>query len=240
MPRIWQKIRMLWDTPARWPFVVATLLLIVAALANTVSLERIRETLELWLASQLDWGVIGFIVACTVLMAFAIPEVVLGVIAGNILGFVWGSLSFCIAGLLCSLLVFLITRRFLQARVQSMLVSYPKLRAIEGIVNDGGLSLLCLLRLLPVNPALMSYALATTKVRLRSYLLANFCMLPGWVLTVYFGHVATNVVKVAGGINQYAPLRDTLTIAGLALAVVAIVYTTRLALKQCALADTSE
>ena len=67
------------------------------------------------------------------------------------------------------------------------------------MVNEGGLRLLCLLRLLPVNPAIMGYAMAMTKVRLWPYLLASCCMIPAWILTVYFGCVATDVVKVLGG-----------------------------------------
>lgn len=237
---VYRKAHAIWDTPVRWFVVIASLFLVIAVVIDTINLEQVYKAMQAWTTGKHDLSIIAFTLGCAILMSAIIPEVILGVAAGNLFGFVWGSISFCVSGLLCSLLVFFIARTCLQSRVQSVISGYPRLRAIEGVVSNGRLRLLCLLRLLPLNPALMSYALATTKVKLWPYLLASMCMIPGWVLTVYFGHVTANVTKLAGGASVYMPLRDTLTIGGLLLSIAVMVYITRVAARHCGTYDESQ
>lgn len=235
--KIYRNIRSTGMTSFRWPIVIVALVLMAAALVEPVNLGEAAKATQLWVIDQRNLGVIGFVLACTILMAIVIPEAVLGVAAGSLFGFMWGSIWFTVSGLLSTLLVFILARRYLQGPIQSFLARRPKLQAIETTVSDSGLRLLCLLRLLPLNPAIMSYALATTKIGIGPYLLASCCMIPGWILTVYFGYVATDVVAIAGGASEFAPLQDTLKIAGLVLAIGVMIYVTRVAAKQCSAND---
>ena len=216
--------------------VIALLLMIVAALDSN-NLDSVLATTKSWLAVNRDWGIFVFILISTVAMTVVIPEAIFGIAAGSLYGFVWGSVSLCIAGLLCATLVFFIARGFLHGPVQHWLSAYPRLRALEGVVNEGGLRLLCLLRLLPINPAIMSYAMAMTKVRLWPYLLASCCMIPAWILTVYFGCVATDIVKIVGGASEFVPLRDTLAAIGLVFSIAVMVYVARLAARHYSLEE---
>lgn len=216
------------------PVVVTVLVLLtIAVLAQPSNLETVLGMTEAWLAGHRDWGIIVFILVSTISMLVVIPEAIFGIAAGSLFGFVWGSISLCVSGLLCAVLVFLVARSFLQRPVQHLLSCYPRIQAIEEVVNAGGLRLLCLLRLLPVNATIMSYALAMTKVRLWPYLVASCCMIPAWILTVYFGCVAADMVKVTGGTSEFAPLRDTLAVVGLVVSIMVMVYIGRLAARRC-------
>lgn len=234
-----QKMRQIWNTLAGWqgilvPLGLAALALVtIGVLTGPVHLAAVRQVTEAWLTSHPEWGIVVFILISAISMSAIIPEAIFGIAAGALFGFVWGTISFCISGLLCALFVFLVTRRFLQTRVQNALPEYPKLQAVEAAVSHGRLRVLCLLRLLPVNPAIMSCILASTRVSLWPYLLTSCCMIPAWILTVYFGCVTTNVANIASGAAELAPLRDTLVIAGLILSVAVMVHITRLAAKQC-------
>jgi uncharacterized membrane protein YdjX (TVP38/TMEM64 family) len=217
--------------------VIALLLMTIAALIDFNNLDSALATTESWLAVNRDWGIFAFILISTVAMTVVIPEAIFGIAAGSLFGFVWGSILLCVSGLLCVTLVFFIARGFLHGPAQHWLSAYPRLRALEGIVNEGGLRLLCLLRLLPVNPAIMSYAMAMTKVRLWPYLLASCCMIPAWILTVYFGCVATDVVKVVSGASEFVPLRDALAAISLVFSIAVMVYVTRLAARYYSLEE---
>ncbi len=238
--KIFRNMRSIKITSYRWPIVVVLLIVTIGMLVGPIDFGEAVETTQAWIVDQRNWGVIGFVLACTILMTIVIPEAILGVAAGSLFGFVWGSIWFTVAGLLSTLLVFIIARRFLQEPIQTFLARRPKLQAIETAVNHSGLRLLCLLRLLPLNPAIMSYALATTKVRTGPYLLASCCMIPGWIITVYFGYLATDVAAIAGGASEFAPLQDTLKIVGLMLSIGVMVYVTRVAAKQYSANDPVE
>ncbi|MDH3670031.1 MAG: VTT domain-containing protein [Gammaproteobacteria bacterium] len=209
--------------------VIALLLMIVAAFIDSNNLDSALAATERWLAVNRNWGIFAFILISTVAMTMVIPEAIFGIAAGSLYGFVWGSILLCVSGLLCATLVFFIARGFMHGPVQNWLSTHPRLRALEGVVDEGGLRVLCLLRLLPVNPAIMSYAMAMTRVQLWPYLLASCCMTPAWILTVYFGCVATDVVKVVGGASEFVPLRDTLVATSLVFSIAVMVYVTRLA-----------
>lgn len=213
------------------------LLMIVAPLIDSNNLDSTLAATGSWFAVNRDWGILAFIIISTVAMTVVIPEAIFGIAAGSLYGFVWGSISLVVSGLLCATLVFFIARGFLHGPIQQWLNTHPRFRAVEGVVNDGGLRLLCLLRLLPVNPAIMSYAMAMTKVRLWPYLLASCCMIPAWILTVYFGCVATDVVRVAGGAGEFVPLRDTLAAITLVFSIAVMVYVTRLAARHYSLEE---
>jgi|GEM_PF-2707358 len=217
--------------------VIVLLLMIIAALIDSNNLDSALATTESWLSVNRDWGILTFIFISTVAMTVVIPEAIFGISAGSLFGFVWGSISLCVAGLLCATLVFFIARNFLRGPAQHWLSAYPRLGALEGVVNEGGLRLLCLLRLVPINPAIMGYAMAMTKVRLWPYLLANCCMIPAWILMVYFGCVATDVVKVLGGASEFVPLRDTLAAIGLVFSIAVMVYVTRSAARHYSLEE---
>ena len=217
--------------------VIALLLMIVATLIDSNNLDNTLTVTESWFSANRDWGIFAFIVISTVAMTVVIPEAIFGIAAGSLYGFVWGSISLCVSGLLCATLVFFIARGCLHGPVQNWLNAYPRLRVLEGVVNEGGFRLLCLLRLLPVNPAIMSYAMAMTKVRLWPYLLASCCMIPAWILTVYFGCVATDVVKVVSGASEFVPLRDALAAISLVFSIAVMVYVTRLAARHYSLEE---
>ena len=63
-----------------------------------------------------------------------------------------------------------------------------------------GRKIVLLLRLSPVFPFnLLNYALGLTRVRFADYLVASIGMLPGTLLYVYYGKVAGDVARLAGG-----------------------------------------
>jgi uncharacterized membrane protein YdjX (TVP38/TMEM64 family) len=81
---------------------------------------------------------------------------------------------------------------------------HPKFKAIDDAVAREGWKIVALIRLAPVFPfSLTSYAFGLTRLPWWQYFLANFAMIPGTVMYIYFGYLAraTFTDDVPGKIN---------------------------------------
>ncbi|MEJ2170137.1 MAG: hypothetical protein P8X90_31950 [Desulfobacterales bacterium] len=79
-----------------------------------------------------------------------------------------------------------------------MLAARPALTAIQRAVGRDEFRLQLLLRLTPLNPAIISYRLGSAGVRFSSFLIACLALTPSLIIEVYFGHVGKHTVMLAG------------------------------------------
>ena len=154
--------------------------------------------LERAVAALGPWGPLALIGAIVLLGPLLVPDSIFGVTAGVTFGLWVGTASYFAGLYLVCLAIQLVSRRWFQERVLHLLASRARLRAAVLAAPRGGVRLTFLIRLIPINQALLSYALGAAGVPLRFALVGNTAMLAHVFPTVYFGAAAAHVTRMAG------------------------------------------
>ena len=153
-----------------------------------------------WVNGLGVWGPIIFIggyVAATVAL---VPGSVLTLAAGPIFGLGKGVIYVFTAATIGASLAFLVGRYVARGAIEQRLEGNPRFAAIDRAVGREGRKIVLLLRLSPVFPFnLLNYSLGLTNVRFADYAVASVGMLPGTFLYTYYGTVAGEVTRLAGG-----------------------------------------
>lgn len=143
------------------------------------------------------WGPLALIAATLLLSPFFVPDSIFGIAAGASFGLAAGTLYYFLGVYLMCLAVQFASKRWLGARVLRRLESRPRLRAAVLAAPRGGARFTFLVRLVPINQALLSYALGASGVPLRFALIGNVGMLVHMFPTVYFGAAAAHLTRMA-------------------------------------------
>jgi uncharacterized membrane protein YdjX (TVP38/TMEM64 family) len=175
--------------------------------------------LERVIAALGPWGPLALIVAILLLGPLLFPDSIFGIAAGVTFGLAAGTVYYFLGVYLMCLAVQLVSRRWLQERVLRRLESRPRLRAAVLAVPRGGVRSTFLIRLIPVNQALLSYALGAAGVPLRFALIGNAAMLTHLLPTVYFGAAAAQVTRMAGKGHRQWEAEGVLLMLGLGVCV---------------------
>lgn len=213
--------------------------LLVFELAALVPFAAWADQLAAWVRSAGVFGVAVFAVVYIAAAVFMLPGSVLTLMAGFAFGPVWGTLLVSPVSVLAAALAFTLGRTVARERVAARAAGDARFAAIDRAIGDQGFRVVALLRLSPVLPFnLLNYALGLTRVSLRDYVLASWIgMLPGTILYVYLGSVATNLGGGAPS-DDADTARVALYWVGLLATVLATVVITRAARR--ALAQTLE
>lgn len=224
-----------WAARAAGAVAVGLVMIEVAAL---VPLATWADQMAAWIRSAGVVGIAAFAVVYVAAAVFMLPGSVLTVMAGFAFGPVWGTVLVSPVSVLAATLAFTLGRTVARDRVAARAASDPRFRAIDQAIGDQGFRVVALLRLSPVLPFnLLNYALGLTRVSIRDYLLASWVgMLPGTVLYVYLGSVATNLGSGTG--DDGASARAVLYWIGLLATVAVTVLVSRAARR--ALVETLE
>lgn len=179
-----------------------------------------------WVDGLGAWGVVAFVIGYAVATVAFVPGSLLTLGAGAIFGLAEGTALVLVAATLGASAAFLVSRYVARGAVERRLAGNPRLAAIDRAIGEQGWKIVLLLRLSPVFPFnLLNYALGLTRVRFRDFVAASIGMLPGTVLYVYYGKVAGDVARLAGGAEVR---RDAGYYAVLGLGLVATVLVTTL------------
>ena len=144
---------------------------------------------------SISWLVfIIFYVMATVLV---LPGSLLTLAAGFLFGLGYGFAIVSLASTLGATCAFLVGRFLARDWVAAKLQSQPRFSALDAAVGEQGAVVVLLTRLSPIFPfSLLNYGLGLTQVKLSHYVLASWAgMIPGTLLYVYLGSIASN--------NQY-------------------------------------
>ena len=184
------------------------------------------------------WGPIVFILAYTIASIAFVPASLLTLGAGALCGVVKGTVFVMVGATLGATAAFLIARYVARDWVAARVRRDPRFAAIDKAIADEGLKVVFLLRLSPVVPFnVLNYALGLTRVRVVDYVIASLGMIPGTLLYVYTGKLASVVV---GASNAASPPRGPAfyVVLGLGLAATAAVtiIVTRMATRALAAA----
>ncbi len=162
-----------------------------------------------------------------------LPGSILTLGAGAVFGVLWGTVFVSVASTTGATAAFLAGRYLARDWVAKKLEAFPKFKAVDEAVAEGGGKVVFLVRLSPAFPFnLLNYAFGLTKVRLRDYILPSWAgMLPGTVLYVYLGSLAGDLATLGAGGRAKTPAEWALYAVGLLATVGVTVYVTKLARK---------
>lgn len=177
------------------PFVIVALLVVVAMVLLGQEAERHMDAIEAWIGQLGKLGMLIFILLVVVGTSLLVPESLFGLAAGALFGLVWGILVMLVGNLLACALQFALAHRWLRGPIQRALDSRPLLRAIQKAVVRDELRLQAMLRLTPLNPALISYLLGAAGVRFAGFMLVSPLLAAHFVLEVYLGHAGKQLLE---------------------------------------------
>ena len=182
-------------TPVLWTLGV---ILIVILAFEGHRLEHLLPVVEHRIEALGAWGPVIFVAALIALEPFFFPNTLFGITAGVVFGLWKGYALYFAAIYIANLIIYWIGRVALRRPVLRALDSRPQIRGAVEAASRGGSRLVFWIRLLPLNPAIFSYAFGAVQVPFRSVLLGTLGMFPHLFLDVYLGGVAAHVTTMAG------------------------------------------
>jgi uncharacterized membrane protein YdjX (TVP38/TMEM64 family) len=207
-------------------------LLVVAlvVLARLFDVQTLFKNLLAWVEGAGFAGglvFVGIYITATVLF---VPGSILTLGAGFVFGVLRGTAYVSVASTVGATLAFLVGRYLARDWIAGKVEGNDRFKTIDDAVGREGWKIVGLTRLSPVFPFnLLNYAYGLTKVSLRGYFLASWIgMLPGTLMFVYIGSLASNLATL-GGDRSRTTLEWVLYGVGLLATVAVTVFVTKLA-----------
>jgi uncharacterized membrane protein YdjX (TVP38/TMEM64 family) len=217
------------DVTALIPFVLIGILVVLLIVLVGRDLRHHVDTLESWIAASGDWGLVTFMGTFILLTSVLVPGAILCIIAGALFGLGQGTAVVVAASFVAAALQYGLSRGLLKNRVQRVVAARPSLAAIQRAALRDGLKLQALLRMTPVNPVYVSYAMGAAGVRFRGFMLALLALVPNLFLEVYFGYAGKNAAGMAGRSMGEVVTHDLALFVGLVAFAVVMVRISRMA-----------
>jgi len=173
------------------------------------------------------WGPVVFCIAVVLLEPLLVPDTLFGLAAGAAFGLLAGAAYYFAAVYCMCLVVHWLGRHWLKARALRLLEARPRLRAMVADAPRRGVRFTFLARLVPINQALLGYALGAAGVPLRAAAVGNLGMFTHMLPTVYFGAVAVHVTRMAGKGHREWEVGGVLLVLGFGVSVALMLYVTR-------------
>lgn len=226
----------------RWVRLASILVILASAVIMLRSLPsgRIIALATSWVEQLGWWGPLAFAGIYAVATVLVLPGAALTLAAGAVFGLVAGTIAVSIGATLGAAMCFLIARYLARATIERKLGRYPRFRAVDRAVSQGGWKIVALLRLSPAVPFnLQNYLYGLTAIRFWPCILASWlAMLPGTFMYVYLGYAGRAGVAAAAGQSGRSIGQWLLLGVGLLATIVVTVYVTKLARR--AIADQAE
>ncbi len=204
----------------------------IAVILSSLPVTSLRALAEKTLVDLGPWAPLAFVliyIAATVAM---LPASVLTLAGAALFGFWTAYLAVTFGSVIGAACAFLIARYGARSRVEKTAAKYPKFRAIDDAITEGGWRIVALLRLSPAVPFnLQNYLYGLTNIRFWPYVLTSWlAMIPGTLMYVYLGHAAGQAVSD----RSRTPGEWILLGLGLVATIVVSVYITKLARRKLA------
>lgn len=181
-------------------------------------------------------GAIAFIAIYNLATLLFVPGSLLTMKGGCLFGIFWGTVYVLIAATLGAVWAFLLGRYLSRDWIYRLIGKNPKFQAIDNAVKRDGWKIVLLSRLSPIFPFnLLNYAFGVTQISLKDYILGSLGMIPGTLMYVYLGSLASDLTKL--DMSNYPTTRETqilqwvIRIIGLIATIAVMIYMTRLAKK---------
>ena len=184
-----------------------------------------------WVDGLGFWGPAVFIAGYVVTTIAFIPGAVMTLVAGAVFGLPKATIYVLTGATLGSATAFLISRHLAREAISTRVAGNPRFAAIDRAVGALGFKMVLLMRLSPIFPYnLLNYSLGLTTVRFTDYVLASIGMLPGTLLYTYYGVLAGDVARLAGGAAvEHGPAYYAMLVLGLIATIAVSTLVTRAA-----------
>lgn len=219
---------------AEWVKLVSVAVIVIGLLVIATALP-----LEQGIRAVIDWveelGPVGPLVYAGIYMlvtVLMIPAAAFSIAAGALFGLFWGTVAVWLGSNLGAAVALLIARYLARDAVQKKLAGFPKFRAIDRAVAEGGWRIVAMLRLSPAVPFnVQNYVYGLTGIRFWPCVGATaVAMLPGIFMYVYLGYAGrASIEAAAAGELQRGWGQWALLAVGLIATVAVTVYITKLA-----------
>lgn len=157
---------------------------------------------EVWIGQQGALAPLIYVLIYCLCVSCFMSVDLLSFAAGVMFGLWWGFLYAYIGSFLSAALIFFIAHHLGRERLDKFIQQHPKLSRLDAATSKHGFKIMFLLRLTPLPFALLSYALARTRVSFVAYILACAGMFLTNFVSVYYGFVAQHMGKLASGHDQ--------------------------------------
>ena len=219
---------------AEWVKLASIALIVIGLLviAGALPLEQGIRAVVGWVEGLGPVGPMvyaGIYLLVTVLM---IPAAAFSIAAGALFGLWWGTVAVWLGSNLGAAAAFLIARYLARDAVARKLAGFPKFKAIDRAVAEGGWKIVAMLRLSPAVPFnVQNYVYGLTGIRFWACVGATaVAMLPGIFMYVYLGYAGrASIEAAAAGEVQRGWEQWLLLVLGLIATVAVTVYITKLA-----------
>jgi uncharacterized membrane protein YdjX (TVP38/TMEM64 family) len=199
--------------------------------ANQLNPQEILQNALVWVQNLGPAGAIAFVGIYILATILFIPGSLLTLGGGALFGVFLGSVYVFAAATTGATLAFLIGRYLVRGWVTKRIEGNPKFKAIDNAIAKEGFKIIILTRLSPIFPFnLLNYALGTTQISLRDYLLGFVGMLPGTIMYVYLGSLVGNIAALTSN-RERTGAEWILYGVGLIATIVVTIYITRIANK---------
>ncbi len=216
---------------------IAAIVVSLLVLIRTLPADRAIDVLKSNVDGLGVWGPIAFGAAYVVATLAFVPGSALTLAAAPLFGLAQAMATISLASTTAAALAFLIARYVARDKVAQQAQRFPRFKAIDGAIAEGGWRIIALLRLSPAMPfSLGNYLFGLTAIRFWPYVLASWLfMLPGTFMYVYLGHIGSEGLASAAGAEQgKTPAQWVLLCVGLLATIAVTVYVARLSRKALA------
>jgi uncharacterized membrane protein YdjX (TVP38/TMEM64 family) len=188
-------------------------------------LERMQSAFE----AMRPLGYVLFAIVYVLWALVLLPESICTILAGALLGMLWGTLLAWISAIVAAVSAFEITRVALRKRVEKAVEKNAWLKAVNRALPREGWKVVALARLSPLMPfGLQNYFFGVTKVSRRSYIAATaIAILPGTFIYAFLGATGRALLG-----SEKGPLEWSLLGAGVVATIVLSFFLGRLAKKR--------
>ena len=200
-------------------------------------IAHLLPRIEAWVDSLGPWAPLAYAAGVIVLSPLLVPDSIFAIVAGVVFGLAEGFALYFGAVYVGSLIATGLGRRWLRTRVLAVLETRPDLDAMVRAARSEGAWVTFWIRLIPLNPAIVSYALGAAGVPLRSVALGTLGMFPHMLLAVYLGVAAAHVTRMAGESHESWTLQGASLLLGLVACAGVVAWVSRLAARQVAAAE---
>jgi uncharacterized membrane protein YdjX (TVP38/TMEM64 family) len=206
------------------------------AAAKYFHLQQLLQTSLIQVKSLGFLGAIAFIAIYNIATLLFVPGSILTMKGGCLFGIFWGTVYVLIAATLGATWAFLLGRYLSRDWVCRQIGKNPKFQAIDRAVGKEGWKIVLLTRLSPIFPFnLLNYAFGVTGVSLKDYILGSLGMIPGTVMYVYIGSLASDLATLDMSnrpmTTEAQIVQWLIRIMGLMATIAVTIYVTRLAKK---------
>jgi uncharacterized membrane protein YdjX (TVP38/TMEM64 family) len=216
---------------AALPYIAVGVLVVIAILVFGREAGRHVASIEQWITDLGPAGYVVFVGLLVVGTSLLVPESLFGVAAGAVFGIRAGFITLFVGNVLAALVQFALAHRLLRGRIQKMLATRPQLAAIQQAVLQDETRLQLLLRLTPLNPAILSYVFSAAGVRLPGFVLACVALFPHLLMEVYLGRALHRLTRLGAGTAPHSFAHEAATFGGLLVSVVVLFIVSRIARK---------